>query len=514
MVQTIGINKKYLLGLLSLFVLSSSCFGQVIDKNRNRVHFKVSKVEPAKDSIKEAKVKSVIESHVGHNIESYSIAQKDELLIGTKMHSFISALHYSYAQHRTISISPDMIWLMILQSVSEHINQNYDSLRTQIVNFDGKKEIVIQRDDFIKGNENNKWHEAIPTFSDSIEKFVTKDFYGLCDKDFSTTSYNEKIAFQVTLMNAVDNYFSFWTGTSCGIPSIILEGTAKDWKWIYNNVDKFNAFGLEHWINELKPILFQFVRARKGDVDKAFWQSIYKIHEDCVDIYVSGWIMNFFLFTYNPEGKLIPNKNIMSNYYFCDMAFNKIPTGISKANFKWYYHPENILLSDTFNMEFCAGFIGISQDVEHNTIRPNILWYVKDSLASTLETSNVSSVESLKVDCYDWYVKGFEVIEDKPIFFPELSKSYEEGEKNLQKYLQKEVSQLKGRDKFTGQMLIGFRILKDGSINNIEIIKSDIPNLNEMLRNIVENIPKCTPAKQRGKAVGMDYMIPITLKKN
>ena len=82
--------------------------------------------------------------------------------------------------------------------------------------------------------------------------------------------------------------------TLCGIPAITLEGTTEDWEALAERAEAFAEFGLEAWIDLLRPILRQFVRASKGDVDPAFWRSLYKYEDQSGGPVITGWILGFF----------------------------------------------------------------------------------------------------------------------------------------------------------------------------------------------------------------------------
>lgn len=64
-----------------------------------------------------------------------------------------------------------------------------------------------------------------------------------------------------------------------------------------------------------------------------------------------------------------------------------------------------------------------------------------------------------------------------------------------------------------GRVILGFIIETDGSISNIESLRTDIDPLlvNEAIR-VVQAMPKWTPGRQRGQAVRVKYVLPITFR--
>lgn len=57
-------------------------------------------------------------------------------------HSFLVAAFQAFKEHRPLIISPDHIWLLILQAFAVHVRQNAEELRHKFVAHDGKKELI------------------------------------------------------------------------------------------------------------------------------------------------------------------------------------------------------------------------------------------------------------------------------------------------------------------------------------------------------------------------------------
>ena len=54
---------------------------------------------------------------------------------------------------------------------------------------------------------------------------------------FSTTGQVEATAFEISLMEAMKNYFQFYCHTMCGIPEVTLEGNVEDYLSIVDRID-------------------------------------------------------------------------------------------------------------------------------------------------------------------------------------------------------------------------------------------------------------------------------------
>jgi hypothetical protein len=56
------------------------------------------------------------------------------LLADVSFHPVV-AVHHAFMGHRPLCLSPDMIWLMIIQGVANHINANDEELRAKFVSY-------------------------------------------------------------------------------------------------------------------------------------------------------------------------------------------------------------------------------------------------------------------------------------------------------------------------------------------------------------------------------------------
>ena len=124
-----------------------------------------------------------------------------------------------------------------------------------LLEHEGKKEISVRRDDFVKGSPDNPWPEVFDKFSEQIRKHVGDKTHALLTPEFSTTGPTEKAAAQVVLMDSFKKYFSFKCITRCVIPEITLAGTVDDWKKLRDRVLGLAQYDLDWWISALKPVL-------------------------------------------------------------------------------------------------------------------------------------------------------------------------------------------------------------------------------------------------------------------
>ena len=283
-----------------------------------------------------------------------------------------SALYTAYAKHRSVTLSPDVIWLLISQGFARYVNAHAEELRHRLVSHAGKKElVVISGDNLLSGQAD--WPKLIGGFASQIDQFTKGDIAKIITADFSTTGPVERVASQVTLMESVKSYFDYTIITIvCGIPSITLTGTPEDWQRVLDKTRGLKHYGLEKWIESLEPILTEFVHAAEGHPNQGFWQDIVK--KKRVDEVrgascdgkskptgFDGWFL-----------KLFPDEN--GKTFKTATMLTKMPVERVYVDFKYnVVDGAGNVLSET-PMQLCAGFIGTEVDTEANVLTPKIGW--------------------------------------------------------------------------------------------------------------------------------------------
>jgi hypothetical protein len=232
------------------------------------------------------------------------------------------------------------------------------------------------------------------------------DIIEILSADFSTTTPVERIASQITVMDAMEPYFEFISMfVGCGIPEITLQGTPEDWQKVLEKTQRLADYDLKWWISELTPLLRQFVKASQGDVDKKFWSEMFKCHvmkskrgsrmiypPDVID----GWIVKFF--PYDKDG----NRNDLVSVNKRAITGHNLPDEIVKVDLKYIHAPQGTEPVTTM-LELWAGFIGLEQDDTTFALTPRIGWFISrkdeanDKLRQRFEADNMRGGISLKV---------------------------------------------------------------------------------------------------------------------
>lgn len=415
--------------LLLLLALPAALLAQVT--------FPVCEVEPAEEALNEVPYHDVITylaERDKHNSGTGQDAPEPRLdaygrqpypLVPTHgNHPFVVSAHQAYAQHRPLAISPDMIWLLLLQGFAAHVDANGEALRHHFVQHEGRQVLYVQRDDYVRGDSLFPWPEVFSEFRDQIEAYTSKEVVPLVSAQFSTTGPTERAAFEVTLMDAMSTYFLFVMGITCGIPEITLEGTPEDWAELERRAGQLGRYELSWWTDELQPILREFTLASRGQANQDFWRDFFLYETPDIGCgavgYVTGWITLFFPYYHEQPNPWITERKAVDDFYAAlneavglrndpkvqrkmkktarkrnarqkwaavrekmrprPQAFGlpaieiaQLPMGLSSADLLVDYNGLRL------DYKLQAGFVGIRQDAQTLALRPEINWLVVDT---------------------------------------------------------------------------------------------------------------------------------------
>lgn len=79
---------------------------------------------------------------------------------------------------------------------------NHETLKSKFVKFDGKKELSVRTDGFVKG-EQNPWTEVFSKFSEQIKENIGEENHEALIQEFTTTNPLSKAIHEMSLMNAM-----------------------------------------------------------------------------------------------------------------------------------------------------------------------------------------------------------------------------------------------------------------------------------------------------------------------
>ena len=100
----------------------------------------------------------------------------------------------------------------------------------------------------------------------------------------------------------------------------------------------------------------------------------------------------------------------------------------------------------------------------------------------------------------------FQVVETMP--------SFPGGDADLFKFLSTNVKYpvIAQENGIQGRVICQFVVNKDGTIVDVEVVRSVDPSLDKEAIRVIKSMPKWSPGKQRGKPVRVKYTLPVNFK--
>src|SRR5262245_22819861 len=129
-----------------------------------------------------------------------------DCLQNVTFHPLLAAAHFAFSQHRLLVLSPDMLWVAVVQGLARHVRNHAERLRDRFVAHQGKLELCVERDDLHRGSPENAWGGVIRDLSLAIRQHLGPRYDELVP-DFSTTSPVERTACEVALLDTFQPYF-------------------------------------------------------------------------------------------------------------------------------------------------------------------------------------------------------------------------------------------------------------------------------------------------------------------
>lgn len=377
----------------------------------NLVKIKSSEVGLSSKLLDIEKGKLAIKKIVPSNIEATSLDLDNDYLdlsiytVGTN--NFLLMLQMAFNEHKSVTISPDNIWLLICLGFSQHIKLHKNKFKSAIFGLNETITIQVQRDNFVKGKLNN-WEEIFPEFTNQINKHIDKNLYSNIVLDFSTSTLKETTSFEIAFMDSMSSYFNYEFISLCGIHEIIVKGDFNDYNKILSSLQYLRKYDLDWWIDKLIPIIENFIIAldNKSKSDYEFWSSIYKERNESGGPFITGWISNFFpyikkklyekkgIIDYEQQGvvkeeileiinvedlnyedikevSVLIKNPILEKTEDNKLKLDQFSNGIFKVPFKWKYNDKE------YKMNFLSGLIGIKEN--DNILESEINWIVSSA---------------------------------------------------------------------------------------------------------------------------------------
>ena len=303
----------------------------------------------------------------------YTLDTNEEKIFSHEKSSLIQGLIYAYKNHYPITVTPDMIWILILQGFSRFMEKYENLVRERFVNFTGKKDLKVERLDYSPQSATKEvWDGIIKEFVEKIGKNVGQETIDNLECNFSTTSPAALVTSQVSIMSAMKQYFTYKVlMAGCGISSITLEGSLQDWEKIKSKLEFLSTKALKWWTKHLIPIIDNIIATKKyynskGKLSKElieFWKGMIRLKGkgDMYDPHmVNGWIVKFIPNLSNEKPEVyeeIYETNVPDQIISCPMELTWLSLTGKKID---------------YSCSLFSGFYGMVQDKETFNVRPVI----------------------------------------------------------------------------------------------------------------------------------------------
>src|SRR5690348_2471231 len=105
---------------------------------RPAITFAVDEVSPATAPLSESPAHAVVKEMLSGPINSCSDYHSN---VVAKVHfqPLLAAVYMAYSQHRPLVLTPDAVWITIIQGVAQHMAVNAERLRDRFVSHPGKE---------------------------------------------------------------------------------------------------------------------------------------------------------------------------------------------------------------------------------------------------------------------------------------------------------------------------------------------------------------------------------------
>ena len=316
----------------------------------------------------------------------HSLNENQELAYIDSNVPLLNGFFTAHTHHYPIRIKPDDIWLLIVQAFSNHVNANSERLRNLLVNFDGKKTLIVEYPLSSIEQVNKK---VLEDFSEQINKQM-KDFLGekllnVLTPNFTTTTYDSTIVGKISIMGAFKKFFDYEMALcGCGIPYIILEGNAEDYKKIIDKSKELSKYQFSWYIDRIIPHIQKMVEAKEGKIDADYFKNMVQRKEITVQAlasgmfpyedhinYIRGWILDFF--AYYGEDRYGDVKPFNEKELKVE-DFKKLANQMLIVPFK----VADLVHNKEYLMKYKVGFVGCEQN-DKKEVFPVQGWLVSPS---------------------------------------------------------------------------------------------------------------------------------------
>ena len=341
--------------------------------------------------------KEPISKIITKDVLLHSLDKNQNLAFLGKNAPVLNGFYTAHINHYPIRIKPDDIWLLIVQAFSNHVNANSEKLRKYFINFDGKKELVVNYNDiaFIDQIKRKHLEDFSEQINEQMKEYLGDEIFQILTPNFSTTTYDSSLICKISIMGAFKKYFDYKMRLKgCGISYIVLEGEAEDYKKIKSKAEKLSRYQFSWYINRIIPHLDKMIEAKEGKIDNDYFKNMIQKKEETeirigrsggkygvkVD-YICGWFLNFFAYLNKRKAEKGEIKKFIDDSLKVE-DFKDLASQLLIVPFKIIEVKNN---NKEYLMKYKVGFVGCDQN-EYNEVFPVQGWIVSLSTKEERES--------------------------------------------------------------------------------------------------------------------------------
>lgn len=346
--------------------------GDIIERTDRAISFRVDDVEPARTPLATSMGRDALGVTTGVAVEAASDLARS--LIPVPHHGLIATAGRAFMEHRPLVLGPDAVWQAIAQGFADHVNADPEGLRSRLVPHEGRRRLVVPMA-YLERSPENPWPQVFEKIAELVRKHSHPEAVSALDADFTTSGPVERVARALVLLDTFKSFFEYEVACLCGIPWVRLEGTPADWRLVRDRVERLAAFGLEWWVDSLRPVLIELERTALGLVNRAFWRGIFQSRDEHggyggPTTYVSGWIVRFAPYL-GDAPRVFRNELVLGTEREVPQA--ALPRGFAQVPFVLRRELQG---REDVKMVAFAGVLAMKQHEDSLALEPRVLWAV------------------------------------------------------------------------------------------------------------------------------------------
>lgn len=199
-------------------------------------------------------------------------------------HPVLTAYYTAFLEHYPVIVSPDILWMLILEGFNRHVRLNSEKLKSKFVKKNDDKIVIVQQpngDKNINKVSAKRWGDIFTEFIEQSKEYIDGTVLHLFTPYFSTTTEDIEYSCQLSIMSIILPYVTFvkkfksrGVCGACAFPYIKLQGTLQDYKQLKLIVQGLKGYLIDDWLKQINLIIDKIIETKKGNIDKKFWDNM------------------------------------------------------------------------------------------------------------------------------------------------------------------------------------------------------------------------------------------------